>query len=533
MSLQTSSTHQGKTEGEIEQSLVAAMMEPDFYPKPPNEVTHKETHISHLFFAGDLVYKIKKAARHSFLDFSTASKRRHFLSEELRLNRRLAPSVYLAVVPIAHNPSGWRLSAEGEAVEYALVMRRLPEKRMLSFLLDTHQVTSEMMHDLAELIANFHAAAPPARRIESQRHLAVLEKLWNENMADLQPFIGNLIDCDVYRIVNTFGREFLRGQRALLTQRAEQGWIRDIHGDLHCEHICFAPEGIQVFDCIEFSSQLRCGDVASEVGLLLMDLEVRGGKAMAKAFLSRYCELLQDPELPLLLPFYECYRALVRGKLNAIRSQGKGGAATRYFHYAARITWEPLRPFLVLLCGLTGSGKTTLAEELSQRLDLPVFSSDAIRKSLDAKPGYDHGPMTVGISRQPMAEKTYGKIVRDAEKQILTGRGAILDATFAQRANREKVSRMAAKHSVPVFLIHCFATDAIIKERLVHQAGEGIDLSDGRWKIYVEQKAKCEPPSEIPVQNYLELNTVQPVADLAAVCERFLRSRLDPRETQP
>jgi len=132
-----------------------------------------------------------------------------------------------------------------------------------------------------------------------------------------------------------------------------------------------------------------------------------------------------------------------------------------------------------------------------------------------------------------MAEKTYGKIVREAEKQILAGRGAILDATFAQRANREKVSRMAVKHNIPVFLVHCFATDAIIKDRLAHQTGQGIDLSDGRWELCVEQKAKCERPNEIPVQNYLELNTVQPVAELAAVCERFLRSRLDPREAQP
>ena len=517
---------------ELQQTLVPAMMEAEFYPKPPPSVTHKETHISHLFFAGDLVYKIKKPVRYSFLDFSSLAKRRHFLNEEVRLNRRLAPSVYLAVVPIVRNVSGWRLSAEGDAAEYALVMRRLPEKRMLPFLLDTRQVTPEMMRELAEIIANFHMGAEPVKNIDTDRHLTILEKLWNDNMADLEPFVGGLIDRDLGRIIDRFGAEFLRGHRGLLARRAEQGRIRDIHGDLHCEHICFAPEGIQIFDCIEFSSQLRCGDVASEIGFLLMDLEARGGEAMVKPFLSRYCELLDDSELPVLLPFYQCYRALVRGKVYALRSHGNNGAAARYFRYAARLTWLPFQPFLVLLCGLTGTGKTTLAQELSQRLNLPVFSSDAIRKALTGKPGRETVPMNAGIYRQPMTEKTYGKIVREAEKQILSGRGAILDATFAQRANRQKVTRMAAKHNVPVFLVHCFATDATIKNRLAQREAEGRDLSDGRWEIYVEQKAACEPPSEMPVQNYLELNTVQPVEELAAVCEKFLRSRLDPREAQ-
>jgi uncharacterized protein len=508
------------------------MMEPEFYPKPPPEVTHKETHISHLFFAGDLVYKIKKPVRYSFLDFSSLAKRRHFLNEELRLNRRLAPSVYLAVVPIVRNVSGWRLSAEGDAAEYALVMRRLPEKRMLPFLLDTHQVTPEMMRELAEIIAKFHMGAEPVKGIDTERHLAILEKLWNNNMADLQPFVGGLIDRDLFRSIERFGADFLDSHRGLLARRAEQARIRDIHGDLHCEHICFAPEGIQIFNCIEFSAQLRCGDVASEVGSLLMDLEARGGEALIKLFLSRYCELLADPDLPVLLPFYQCYRALVRGKVYALRSDGKDGEGARYFRYAARLTWLPFQPFLILLCGLTGSGKTTLARELSQRLDLPVFSSDAIRKALTGRSGRETVPMNAEIYRQPMAEKTYGKILRDAEKQILCGRGAILDATFARRANREKVTRMAAKHHVPVFLVHCFATDATIKNRLARREAEGRDLSDGRWEIYVEQKAACEPPSETPVQNYLELNTVQPVEELAAICETFLRSRLDPREAQ-
>src|SRR5262250_1817432 len=140
-----------------QEALVAAMMDPAFYPKPPLEVSHIETHISHIFFAGELVYKVKKAVHYSFLDYSTLARRRHFLSEELRLNRRLAPSVYLAAVPITIGGMGWELGGEGESVEYALVMRRLPEKRMLHFLLETHQATAEMISQLANVLAKFHA----------------------------------------------------------------------------------------------------------------------------------------------------------------------------------------------------------------------------------------------------------------------------------------------------------------------------------------------------------------------------------------
>jgi aminoglycoside phosphotransferase family enzyme len=180
----------------LQESLLPAMLRPDFYPKPPAEVTHKETHISHLFFAGELVYKVKKAVRYSFLDYSTLAKRRHFLQEELRLNRRLAPSVYLAVMPIAFDESGWRLGGWAEPAEYTLVMRRLPEKRMLPFLLETHQATAAMMIELADTLARFHTAAQPLKSLEPRRYLDAVKQQWAENLADIEPFVGDLIDRD-------------------------------------------------------------------------------------------------------------------------------------------------------------------------------------------------------------------------------------------------------------------------------------------------------------------------------------------------
>ena len=507
-----------------QEAMVAAMMEPAFYPRPPAEVTHKETHISHLFMAGELVYKVKKAVRYSFLDYSTLAKRRHFLSEELRLNRRLAPSVYLAVVPITLDGLEWRLGGEGEPVDYVLVMRRLPEKRMLPFLLETDQVTAAMIRELADVLARFHAQAERVNLDDPSDYPNQVENHWNENLSDLEPFVGTVIDAETVGALKDFGARFIERHRDLLMQRAKQGWIRDVHGDLYCEHVCFAPEGIQIFDCIEFSSAFRCCDLASEIAFLLMDLEVRGGGSLAEPFLTRYGELLPDPELTVLLPFYKCYRALVRGKVHALR--GSGGVAKRYCRFAARLTWEPLKPFLVIIGGLTGSGKSSLARELGERLGMPVINSDAVRKAMAEKLGRQMVPFNTGIYHPAMTEKTYAKMAREAEKQMQKGSGAILDATFGLKRHREKLIRLAQRHGVPLFLIHCVASEETTKNRLTQRALEGRDISDGRWEIYVEQAAAYEPLDDIPAAARLELNTELSLEQLAQTSERFLRSRV-------
>jgi len=501
------------------------MGKPAFYPKPPAEVTHKETHISHLFFVGDLVYKIKKAVRFSFLDYSTLAKRRLFLNEELRLNRRLAPSVYLGVMPICRDDSGWRLGGWTEPAEYTLVMRRLPEKRMLPFLLETGQVTAAMMRELAEVTAKFHAGAEPAKGVEPRYWPATVAQQWNDNLTELQPFAGSMIEDEALRAIQRLGDGFFKEHSELLVRRAAQGWIRDVHGDLHCDHICFAPEGIQIFDCIEFDSKLRLCDLAAEIAFLTMDLDVRGGQSLVTPFLRRYSELMNDAELAALLPFYQCYRALVRGKVHALRAHG-AAQATAYFRFAARLTWQPLQPFIAILCGWTGTGKSTLARELGQRTGLQVINSDVVRKTMVKESGRQAVPLNQGIYSPPMSERTYAKMARVAEKELEAGKGVILDATYGQRINRERIVRLAEKHRVPLALIHCFAPDETIRQRLIQREAEGKDVSDGRWEIYLAQKAACEPISEIPSEACLELNTEPPVEQLARACERFLRLRV-------
>ena len=516
----------GSVEPRSEKSLIAAMLQPTFYPKPPTVVAHRETHISHVFIAGDLVYKVKKPVRFSFLDFSTLAKRRHYLQEELRLNQRLAPSVYLGVMPIAFDDSGWRLGGWAEPAEYTLVMRRLPDRRMLPFLLETKQITPAMIAELAKLLASFHNAADIVDGIEPRAYVAAVEKRWSENLAELEPFLTNSEDRAACRLIQNFGPEFLANHADLFTRRVSGGWIRDVHGDLHAEHICFAPEGIQIFDCIEFSRELRCCDLAAEVGFLLMDLAVRGGEFLIEPFLSVYRDRVNDAAITELLPFYECDRALVRAKVHALRSHQWSDEAARYFQFARRLTWAPMKPFLVMVCGLTGSGKSTLARVIAERLGLTVISSDVVRKRLAGRSGRYRALLNAGIYSATMTEKTYARMAREAENHLVNGKGAILDATFTRRTQREKIVYLADRHQTPLLVIHCAASAATTEQRLNRRAAEGTDISDGRWDIYLAQKSADEPLDEIPASDRLELNTESAPEELADACEKFLRLRL-------
>ncbi len=507
-------------------SLVQAMLNAEFYPKPPGDVGHLETHISHLFFAGELVYKVKKPVHYSFLDFSTLKKRRYFLQEELRLNRRLAPSVYIDVLPIAFDDLGWRLDGRAAPAEYTLVMRRLPDKRMLPFLLDSGQVTAAMMSELAALLARFHTDAERVTDIDPDQYPALVQAQWNDNLADLAGISSQVIDRENLNAIEKFGAEFFLRHCETLKRRAANGWLRDVHGDLHAEHVCFAPEGIEIFDCIEFEPKFRQCDLASEIAFLLMDMEVRGGGRLVAPFLQRYRESINDTEANDLLPFWQCYRALVRAKVYALRGESEFDSARRYARYAARIAWQSLQPFIVIVSGLTGSGKSTLARELSERIGVPAINSDIVRKKLAGKQGRQAAPYNQGIYSAAMTEKTYARMSREAEKLILSGRGVILDGTFVNRSQRQKILALAHRYQFPLLAVHCVVSDDITRERLAHRESAATDVSDGRWEIYEQQKTAFQPLDDIPVADRVELDTDATLDALAITCEKFIRTRL-------
>ena len=503
------------------------MLNPGFYPHAVADVLHKETHISDIFLAGDLVYKLKKPVTFSFLDFSTLARRRHFLDEELRLNRRLSPTVYLKVLPITFKGGGWHLGDGSEPAEYTLLMRRLPENRMLSSLLESGQATSGMMADLAVHLAEFHGAATPAVRTRSDAHWEMLHTQWLDNLHELKPLLKSRRDDAALQALIRTGSEFLNSNRDLFRRRVSEGCIRDVHGDLHAEHICFAPDGIQIFDCIEFNAELRCCDLASEIAFLLMDLAVRGGESLTPSFLTPYLESLRDAEFTRLLPYYQSYRALVRAKVNGLRLGQWNEDAARYFSYAQRFRWRAFQPFLLLIAGLTGSGKSTLARDLDARMGMVLINSDAVRKRLAGSPGRQQVPINEGIYSQSMTERTYERMAEEAEAELSRGQGVIVDASFGRRSHRDRFVRIAERHHIPLLVLHCSASDTQTAERLRRRAASGKDISDGRWEVYIAQKSTYEPFDEFSPSVMLELPADARIEAAAAEAEAFLHAVLE------
>jgi aminoglycoside phosphotransferase family enzyme/predicted kinase len=492
--------------------VIRALAEPDFYPHRPPRVEHVQTHISHVFLAGDYVYKLKKAVRFPFLDFSTLERRRHFCAEELRLNRRLAAAIYLDVVPVVRTGAGrFALGGDGELVEPVLRMRRLPAERMLPALLAADAVDAAMMGRLARLLAAFHQRAPTGPAIAAHAAPAALRTRWDDTLQALQPFVGSVLPAEEHALLADFGPRFVRRHEPMLRARQAGGYVRDGHGDLHAEHVCFVdepapaataaaglPPGIYIFDCIEFSVPFRCNDVASEIAFLTMDLEHRGRRDLAAALAVAYQDAAADPTIAALLPFYAAVRATIRATVACLTSAedevtasvraAAAVEAAAYLRLAMRCAWRAEGPAVVACVGLSGSGKSTLAAALAEAMDFALVRSDVIRKRDDAP-----GATTPAPTRYTAGARAavYETLVREVDAALAAGHGVIADATFLRRGDRARVAEVAARHGRPCIFVETTAPEALVRARLA--ARTAADVSDARWETYLTQQQAYEP----------------------------------------
>ncbi|MFQ5996916.1 MAG: phosphotransferase, partial [Dehalococcoidales bacterium] len=295
-----------------------ALLDPKAYPHLPQKVELVQTQMSFVFLADDYVYKVKKPVNLGYLDYTTLEKRRFYCQREVELNRRLCPDAYLGAVPIVRDKGHIVLGGQGKAIEYAVKMRRLPQEAMLNVLLANDQVSPQMLTGVAEKLAEFHQKAETNARISAFGSLDTITENTGENFVQTEPYIGRTISREKYQRIRAYTNRFIQKNAALFHQRIADGRIRDCHGDLHAAHICFG-DGICIYDCIEFNDRFRYCDVASEVAFLAMDLDHYGRADLSRHFVNTYAAQSQDKELTVLLNFYKCYRAYVRGKVESFK----------------------------------------------------------------------------------------------------------------------------------------------------------------------------------------------------------------------
>jgi aminoglycoside phosphotransferase family enzyme/predicted kinase len=501
--------------------LVKALLKPEAYPETTGKIELVQTQMSFVFLTKEFVYKVKKAVDLGYLDYTTLDKRNFYCQKELELNRRLCPEAYLGVVPITQDRGAIRIGGRGEAIEYAVRMRRLPQKAMMDVLLANDGVSVEMITGVAQKLAAFHQKAETNAEISAFGEIKAVTRNTDENFDQTEKYIGRTISKDNYQRIKNYTNSFVGENAPLFNKRIKEGRIRDCHGDLHAAHICFADD-ICIYDCIEFNDRFRYCDVASEMAFLAMDLDHYGRADLSRTLIKAYVGQSGDSELQKLLAFYKAYRAYVRGKVEGFKlddpyiSEGEKkktlDIAASYFDLARAYTRA--RPVLFITVGLVGTGKSTVAQALAKRLGLTVISSDVTRKQLAGIPATEHRfeDFYGGIYSAELSRRTYDKMFSEAKDILSDGGSVVLDASFIRAEERLNAQRAAEKAGADLFIIECTLDEENIKERLERRL-KGETISDGRWEIYQPQKEAFEPVREAAPSKHAIIDTSKPLSE--------------------
>jgi uncharacterized protein len=297
----------------VQEQVVDALMKPEAYEENPGHVELVQTHISFVFLTKDFVYKIKKPVNFGFLDFTSLEKRRFFCEKELALNRRLCGDMYIEVAPI-NQAKTIKIKGEGETVEYALKMKRMPQEKIMTKLLEENQVDKKIIEQIAKIIAEFHAKAEASKSISEIGSIATVKMNWQENFDQTRNVVGKTVSQADFDLMEKKIELFMNQNKTLFDKRTAEGKVRDCHGDIHSGNI-FVTDRVYIFDAIEFNERFRYSDVAADMAFLAMDLDFKGKANLSEFFVKKYVEYSGDDELLKLLAFYKCYRAYVRGKV--------------------------------------------------------------------------------------------------------------------------------------------------------------------------------------------------------------------------
>lgn len=489
--------------------LVAALRGAARMEEPGARVTLLETHISYVLLTGRFAYKIKKAVNLGFLDYRNLSSRRFFCEEELRLNRRLAPEVYLDVVAITGSVEAPTLGGEGPILEYAVRMREFPQEALATCALARGQFSARHIDVLATRVAAFHGAAKTAPAGGALGAPHTILRLALQNFSQLRPLLRDPADLADLEALEAWTSAHHAACAQAMAQRHQQGFIRECHGDLHLGNIAVIDGAPLVFDCIEFNDEMRWIDVMNDIAFTTMDLQDRGRADLAYRFLNAYLEITGDYDGLGVLRFYLVHRAMVRAKVARLRAgqlapdDASNSLCAEYYGYIrlAKAYAKPFRPAIVITRGLAGSGKTTLSQALLQTIGAVRIRTDIERKRLHALLPADrnHAGIEAGLYAPESTRRTYLRMAALARSATAAGYVTIVDAGFLKRWQRIWFRELAAELGVPFVIVALVANGATLRERIMRRLHEANDASDADVAVLEHQLLTQEPltPDEL------------------------------------
>ena len=519
---------------ETEHSLIDFLLNPRNYPERPLAISHLETHISHVFIGDDFVYKVKKPVNFGFLDFSTLKKRHFFCEKEVFLNSRLAKEIYLGVQPIYKSEIGYRFDRQegSRPAEYSVKMKRIPLDCLLFKLIGEGKPLYGAMEGVGGTLALFHENVAPYRG----RKFGGIESICaaiEENFEQIKPFTTVTLDEKILRSLMTYTSEFLADRKNKFTERKRNGYIRDGHGDLHCQHICLEHPPI-IFDCIEFNEEFRIIDMLEDIAFLFMDLEYRGrfdlSSRLHQAYFTRQPKVLDEG----LLRFYKIYRAVVRGKVesfvarNMVDRSKREKAVTRardYFglaDYYINYFQKPFNPLVFM--GLSGSGKSTIARKFSP--NAVILRSDELRKEIAGikKGRHAYSSFGEGIYTPELTHQIYCVMLDKALEHTRQGKKVVVDATYLKANQRKNFYDTCIAKGLNPFFINYFASEDVLKDRIRKRRESGTGVSDADLNILEHQLKHLEKPEELPNYRILRINTEGAIHNIVSALREFLQN---------
>ncbi len=483
-------------------SLIESLQDKSLYNHPVEEFRVLETHISWVLLTGSYAYKLKKHVDMGFVNFSTLSRREKYCYEELRLNRRLAPELYLDVLPITGSEESPQINGAGEIIDYAVQMVQFDQENLLSHAIDHGTLIAEHIELLAQEVAEFHGSIAVATNDSEWGEPEAVMAPVQENIRHLREiFSSDPVVLDQVALIEAENESWCAEHQRLLKQRKEQGFVRECHGDMHLNNMILSENGVTIFDCLEFNAALRWVDVMSEVAFVVMDLEDRGRRDFSMHFLNHYLELTGDYAGVPLLKFYLSYRAMVRAKVAALRYHQhphSGDEATHdlnEFHTYLDLATQYVQKTesrLMLNHGVSGSGKSYGSRLLLDGLPAICIRSDVERKRLQV----DGSLVDSEIYSKENTHKTYQRLHGLSQSIVEAGWSVIVDATTLKKWQRSLFRELAEQLGVPFHVLCYTADEEVLKSRIVARLETGEDPSDATVAVLERQLSEVEPLEE-------------------------------------